>query len=450
MSKVQVIKLPTASLMVYDRVSMSTRNEAFSGPTAVVEKLRTSGQVALWGPANDYPQRVIRDKQETSIIANIIDLKVKMLVSGGLCYGTRETDQRTGLSTLKPLQIRDIDYWLEDSAANLYNYEATRDFYNYATCFPEIQMGKGKNYVTGISAFDASHVRLGVMTGKGEINTAYVADWNSGAGEADGITMTAVDPYRQPVQQMLDMGKSRYVVPLRFLGDGQFYYGMPSWNGLRANGWLDVAKRIPELKKQLLQNLMHLNYHIEVDERYWPLKFSNWNKLNDAQKLQLMTEETQAINDWLRSGKGQGGSWMSSIVGSTAGKGQESLVKISDKKGGAMEGMYIEDSQEADFVICRDSGVPPQLFGISPSKSGASAGSGSADRILRTNYILDQKPDADLLLSPYYYASRINGWNDKYGNGQRLTWWFANYYAATLDRTMQVGDMNKPVINNGN
>jgi hypothetical protein len=67
--------------------------------------------------------------------------------------------------------------------------------------------------------------------------------------------------------------------------------------------------------------------------------------------------------------------------------------------------------------------------------------------VARTNHILDAKSDADMVLKPLAYISRINGWDKKYGKGQRLTWWFQNYYAATLDRTMQVGDMNKPQVN---
>ena len=444
--------LPTVSLFVADKVAVTTRHESFKGPTAVVQKVRGSGKVGLWGPGNNDPQRIATDKRTTSILGAIIDKKVEMLVSGGLRYGTIVVDERTGLEVMRPLRVKEIEHWLQDTNIKLYCYEAIRDYFTYANSFAELQLSRGKNYCTGITACDASQVRLGVMDNKGNIRKAFLADWEGGAAEVDGTEFSAIDPYgRSPVGQILNGGAFRYIIPLRFLNDGQFYYGYPSWNSLRTNGWVDINKRIPELKKLLLENLMHLTYHIEIDERYWKKKFLNWDKKTEAQRLDLVREEVQDLNDRLK-GSSQGGALMTIMDATPTANSiqQNSLVKITPIKNSVMEGAYIEDSQEADFVICRDMGLPPPLFGISPSKSGSSAGSGSVDRVLRTNYVLDSKPYADLILEPLSYASRINGWDDKYNGGLPLVWWFANYYAATLDRTMQVGDMNKPVISTGN
>lgn len=449
---VQVIDAGRVTLFVKDKVAVTTRKESFQGASPVQPHVKGAGKVALWGAANDYPQRVIHDKQTTSIMPAIIDKKTEMLVSGGLRYGTAEVDDRTGLEVLKPKRIAEIEYWLQDTNHKLYNYEATRDFNSYATAFCELQLSRGKNYCTGITACDASQVRLGAMDAKGHTNVAYLADWSGGSAEVDADLFAAVDPYdRSPVNQILNGGRFRYILPLRFLNDNNFYYGHPSWNAIRTNGWLDINKRVPELKKILLENLMHLTYHIEIDERYWRIKFPDWEKKTPEQRVDLVTEEVQSLNDSIK-GQSQGGALMSVIIGSdqTGDKGQESLVKVTPIKSSILEGVYIEDSQEADFVICRDMGLPPPLFGISPSKSGASAGSGSVDRVLRTNYILDSKPYQDLVLEPYSIVSRINKWDEKYNGGLPLVWWYANYYAATLDRTMQVGDMNRPDINNGN
>lgn len=451
MSAVKHIELPTASIMLKGKVAVSTRRESFTGSTPVVERVRNGGKVAWWGSANNTPQRIAQEIRETSIVGAIRDKKTETLVSGGLRYGKRTIDERTGLEMLRPMQVPEIDYWLQDTNSNLYNYEAARDFYTYANTYCEFQLGKGRNYCTGIAAADATHVRLGAMNNQGYTTAAYLADWSAGAQETDGSTFHAIDPYgRSPYRQILDGGKYRYIIPLRFLGDGQFYYGISPWHALRTNGWLDINKRVPELKLQLLEYLQHLSLWIEIDERYWPIKFPGWEKKEVKDRLTIMEEETTALSDSL-SGK-NGGMLMTAMLGSPSSSSntQESLVKVTPIKNSVLSGVYIEDSQEADFVICRDMGLPPPLFGISPSKSGNSAGSGSADRILRTNHLLDSKPYADLILQPYSYVSRINGWDDKYNGGAPITWWFANYYAATLDRTMQVGDMDKHAPNTGN
>jgi hypothetical protein len=309
-----------------------------------------------------------------------------------------------------------------------------------------MQMGRGKDRVVGLGCQDASHVRLSTMTDKGEILKAYVGDWSAIGRGSQAFELTALDPYYRVPQQMLELRKLRYILPVRLLGNGQFYYGLSPWNSLRASGWLDVAMRVVELKKHLLEHLQHIRYHIEFSELYWPTKFKNWDKMTPDERLGTMKTEVQAFDTWTK-GKGQGGTYMSMMLESQLTKEQRSLVKINEMKMNLPEGAYLQDAQEAEFIICRDMGLNPALHGISPSKSGSSAGSGSVDRVARTNHILDAKSDADMVLKPLAYISRINGWDKKYGKGQRLTWWFQNYYAATLDRTMQVGDMNKPQVN---
>lgn len=444
-----VIQLPAVSLIVKNKVALTTRREASQGPTPVQDTTNPGSDIAWWGPANNDPARVNQILCDTSITGGIIDKKTEMLVSGGLRYGKRVLDERTGMEMLRPLYVPEIEYWLQDSNHALYNYEATRDFYTHGNAFCELQLGKGRSYATRISAPDASHVRLGVMNKAGFTQSAYLQDWNTNTTANADAVLAAVDPYGpSPFRQIMDGSRFRYILPLRFLGNGRFYYGRPSWHSLSTNGWIDINKRIPELKSQLLDHLMHLSFHIEADERYWPRKFPEWAKKTPQEQIALMVQETTTLNDALQ-GNSQGGAILSSMLGSqSTGTGhQESLLKVTPIKNSILSGVYLEDSQEADFVICRDMGLPPPLYGISPSKTGNSAGSGSVDRVLRTNFLLDSKPYADLILTPYSYVSRINDWDRKYNDGMPITWWFANYYAATLDRTMQVGDLNRPNIN---
>lgn len=112
------------------------------------------------------------------------------------------------------------------------------------------------------------------------------------------------------------------------------------------------------------------------------------------------------------------------------------MVTINEMKMHLPDGAYLQDSQEADFIICRDLGLDPPLHGISPSKSGSSPGSGSEDRVSWTNHILAQKRHADAVLDVLKPVQKINGWDP------RIKFTFNNYYAATLDRTRQVGTIN--------
>ncbi len=428
----KVITLPTTTMIVKGAAVVTTRNESFSGPKPVVDQAPNNGKVAFWGANNDFPQRVIDDKRAYSLMPAVLERKRNMLISGGLRYGKVRVDQNTGMEMLIPERIPAVDQWLRASNINLFLREAVRDWYSFYNVFPEFNMNRGYDKIVGIGCHDAAHVRLGVMDSKGNIDKAYITDWRNDRSGAKAFELHALDPYSSVAGQLRNLNKARAILPIRELGDDQFYYGLAPWDGLRGNGWLDVAKRVPELKNLLLQNLMHIRYHIEIDERFWPHKFKDWGTMSQEQRHTAFVTEATAIYDWAHS-DGQGGTFTSTMVGGPAGKEQISLVRISEKKLSIDDGAYIEDSQEADFIICRDMGLTPSLHGISPSKSGSSPGSGSEDRVSRTNHILDQKSDQDMILENTLGVVRdVNGWDPE------MVFWFGNYYAATLDRTMQV------------
>jgi hypothetical protein len=99
------------------------------------------------------------------------------------------------------------------------------------------------------------------------------------------------------------------------------------------------------------------------------------------------------------------------------------------------EGVYIEDSQEADMHIFKNMQVDPTLFGAGAGKGQASAGSGSDKRVSWNNYIIQTKPHQDLILKPLHFISNFNGWQERLAkaDNQKLVFWFKNYMIARLD-----------------
>lgn len=430
------IALPTASLFSSKQGTLlaGTPKEVYDGPKPVIDKLRAAGKVAPWGAANDKPQKIVRDLRRTPVAASVLERKTNMLISGGLRYGTVEVDDRTGLEILRPKRIPAVEDFIRNSNVNLFLRESTRDWYTYHNVFPEFRMGRGYDRITGIGVQDACHVRLGVQDDKGEITRAYVGDWANG-DEASAFEMPALDPYRNVAEQLLRNKHARSILPVRVLGWDKFYYGEAPWHGLMLNGSFDIAARINELKLLLLQKISALKYFIEIDERYWPYVIAGFKDMKDEDKLTAMQEHVDSIEEWLGR-DGLGGAFMATMLSIGTEKGQSSLVKITPYKLDLPDGVYTEDSQEIHFIICRDMGLKPSLHGISPSKSGSSPGSGSEDRVARTNHILDSKPDQDLILSPLEVVRDVNGWDPE------LRFWFANYHVATLDRANGAIDQN--------
>lgn len=407
-----------------------TASAEYSGPTPVQDAMPSAGVVAHWGTDNQHPQRVAKDKKKVGLIAAIIEKKVQLLIGGGLRYGRVVLDERTGQEKLIPQRLPHVEQFFRDSNIKLFLREAATDWYTYYNVFAELRMGRGFDRITGIGCQDATHVRLGVMDDKGDINKAYIADWEH-CNETEGFVLPALDPYRNVARQILSKHTDRWILPIRHLNDGQFYYGWAPWHALLGNGWLDIIKRIPELKLTLLDGLMNIRYHIEFDTRYWSNRYKDWVRKTEEQQAALMASELQALENFLVKG-GNGGAFVSQMLESHVGKDQVSLVKIHELKFTIPEGVYIEDSQEADSIVCIAMGLKQSLIGISASKSGSSPGSGSEDRVARTNHVLDAKDDMDHILESLNIVRDVNGWDPE------LQFWCANYHAATLDRTNQV------------
>lgn len=432
MSDVKHIDIPEAGISLFSTgsaVMTTTTSSLQDGPTPVMPAKDMPGEYALWGVDNLEPQRIAEQKQKIGIVGAVMQKKVDLLVSGGLRYGKVQIDQTTGFERLIPTRDKKVQDFFKECNIQLYLQEATADWYTYGNIFPELWMGRGKDRVVSLAVQDANHVRLAKMNKRAEIEYAYLSDWKDDGMKR--IKIAALDPYRGVVRQMQQRKEARYILPIRILQDNRFYYGNQPWHAHLTSGWFDIAKRVPVLKKALLENLMHIKYHIEIHEKYWNIKWKDWALKEEKDRVALMQQEVVAIENWLKDG-GQGGTFMSSILGGQSGTEEISLVKINEKKMTTSDGAYIEDSQEADFIIARDCGIKPSLIGISPSKSGSSPGSGSEDRVARTNHVLDSKAAQDMILSPLAHIRDMNGWDPEY------EFWFANYYAATLDRTQQV------------
>lgn len=428
------VDLPKVTMFAGSHVMATTRRPS---STPVLDPKRSIGPIAFWGDDNLFPQQVIHDIERTNIMAPVINRKVDLLTSGGLGYGKVEFHAQTGTNRIRPMNLPDINRWLEDSNIDLYYREAAREYYTYYNIFPELVMGRAKDRVVELVCHDSSFVRLATMNDSGSSPLAYMADWAAGAGSTDADRVVpALEQYSVAADEALRLAKPRYILPTRELGGGKHYYALAPWNALRVSGWVDVASRVPELKMHLFKNLMHLRYHFDIAPEYWPSKFLNWDKMENDEKVTTMTEEIRAFDTWAKGEQGQGGALWASMHRPNSDKPAEALIKINEMNMKLPEGAYLQDAQESEYIICRDLGLKPSLHGISPSKSGSSPGSGSEDRVARTNHILDNKGAADLILKPLQVVARINGWP------QGIKFFFNNYYAATLSRTMQVADMN--------
>lgn len=413
-------------------------------PSEVVLERLESQQVALWGVTNQFPQEVIADIEKNDIIGTVLDWKARTLVGEGVVYGNMVAGT-DGAAVLKPMFVPEIDRWLYRTNFDLYAYESAHNFYTYYNANAELERARIGS-VIGVYAQDQSWLRLSQNDNRGMINKAYLsACWDTATDVTDRkkvITLEALDPYYDIAGQVQRSSVHRHLIPLRIQTHGRKYYALAPWNGLRASGWLSLAVAIPKMKLELIKNLMHMRYWIEISTEYWPWKYGQqaWKEMGLKDRQKLMNAEVKAFEELMSSEDeaGKPKALMTSMVYQQHAKEHLGMWKVHDQKLQIPSGAYLEDSAETDYHLVRGLGVDPALVGIAPGKNSSSPGSGSADRIKRTNYLLAARPHGTRLLSFMTAVSEINGWDKAYNNGAPIVWMFRSLHTATLDKSNQV------------
>jgi hypothetical protein len=388
-----------------------------------------------WGTDNLLPFQIFKEMEKSAQLDAIVTKLVRLLTSGGLMYGHQiiENNQRI----LIPVIHTEIEDWCQMIEADRFVEEEADGHYSLNNRFPEMTLDLGRR-VTGIYSNDPSECRLGLQNRegrrKGLIDKVYVsADWRDRYSSENAEIIDAVDPYYDIVGQVRDGRAYKYIFPGRMQTRGRKYYQRSRIENLIESGWIDVAASIPTWKKQIMENQISIKYQVLVSEAYWQRKYPSYSQEPERKQKEIDKKEIDGFLNFFK--KKQGAVHLSRYKQDHQGKEYRDW-KIeavgSDKVYG--EGAYIEDDVQSSYVIARAMGLHPSLFGISPGGKGLGAGSGSDIRMASNAHILEQKPDQRKILRPFYYASALNGWNEKYGGEHKqLHWWFENYFIATLD-----------------
>jgi len=405
-------------------------------PKQVVKDIDELSGVAPWGSDNLFPQNVVKDIERSDLIPTVLEKKAAMLYSGGVRYGT--VNNVNGKKVLEPINIPEIDNWLEETNISQLLADACSDRFTFYNIFFRLMLTADRSKIARVKVEDATTVRLGLQNSRGLIDKAFVsANWADGASAEDKETLkfAALDPYYNVAEQIEATSAYEYILPVRSQRRGRVYYELAPWDALRTIGWLDVAYYVPQFKKFLMENQMTLKYLIKIDDALWPMKFGNeeWKQMTRDKQLEAKKDFVQEL---VKNAKGtlkSGGALTIPKEFNQISKKYEELVTLEPLKQVIEGGEYVEDSQEADFHICRALGVAPTLVGITPGK-GHNSGSGSDQRVARNNFVLDSKMDQESVMSALRAVSEYNGWNEaNAGDGKRLNWWFENYFTATLD-----------------
>lgn len=383
--------------------------------------------IAFWGDANDFPKKVDQACELNSDLASSLDWLARLLYSGGVSY--KVLDCKTGAESSK--RVADIDAFLFRNFQ--YPFSACKNLFKYVNIFPQMNLSKDRAKIDWLINRPSGHCRHSLQNKKGEIRDCYInAQWSEGAGVEDKETvkfpsLNSLTVTKEDLQS--DNRGLEYIYPL-FYPNGKIYYQLADWNGIRNNGWLDLANEVPKLKMAIMKNQITIKYHVRMPDYWMAWKYEDWDKLSQKERVKKTKEEVKKFDDFLK-GSEHAGKTITSTYRTDEHTGKEfpgwQIVPIDDK---LKDGMYLEDSQEATIKIFSALGIDPSLFGIIPGKGGSNR-SGSDKREAMNIAVSLLQAHADIVLRPYNFISYYNGWNNE---EQWIQWSFNRPLLQTLDK----------------
>lgn len=401
-------------------------------------EVATNERIKNWGDDNNYPQWVLEQTKDVTLVEPILDWKSRALYSGGLAYGLLQVDEN-GNEVFKRIVDNEIEDWLMQTNINEYLQGATKNFYYYHNAMGQISMSRTGKKAVYLTSIDSTDWRFELKDKKGYINKVYVSpDWEKYRDmDKETLKFPLFDWFKTDLDDLMQANK-QFCFPIQSKSPGRAYYQRAPWHVILST-WLPIARAIPEFKKAMLKNQLTIKYIIRVPEWWWEWKYRDWANKSEKERVKIIQEEKTSFEKFFKGDK-QGNSLMITHRDSTHAKQYHKWeVEVIDDK--VKTGMYIEDSQEADAHIFKNLQVDSTLFGNGTGKDRSGAGSGSDKRVAWNNYVLMTKPHQDLILNPLYLIAKLNGWNNRLAKGNsRLVWWMKNYQIARLDSGSEISD----------
>lgn len=387
-----------------------------------------------WGSDNMFPNQVMEDLRLSTVGKRILSNRAHTHVGSDLIYYRIEVDDK-GKRNKLPLYIPEIEDFLEENNVWAKQKAIVEDLETFYNAFAQLHFRRdGKKAVAGYSAKKSIFSRVEKMNPSSRRieNLYYSYTWpNPKEAEFTKIPMFDSDnPERFPI----------CVVPLKYsTSDNTIYYELAIWDSVRQNGWMEVDRMVPELKKYMLKNQSIIKYHIKIPFSYWERKYGKetWVKYTAPEKDAKIAQELASLDTFLKGVSNTGKSFISGYdIDKITGKENSGwIIEALDHK--IQDGIHLLDTSAAYSAILFAMGYDPTLIGANLIDKRSSGGSGSDKRESLHNLQASMPVDRSVSLEPLRIITRINGWNNTYAkelNNGRIHWAYADAEGQTLDQ----------------
>jgi hypothetical protein len=388
------------------------------------------GEVYYWGEDNLRPQNIIRDCRKNPIIPSTIAWKAELLYSGGLQMGFEELrgDKLVLVAADKKKYPREAAF-AKSIGMRRYLRQASKAYYWWKAIFPELILSRDGKQIVSVASQRPEYCRLKKEEDGVPRQMVLSANWSMGSpslSDKHTSVVPLVDPYAyQPVEALRAAKGKKYIFPISDPSPGTIYYPEAEWHAVRESGWLKVTEAIPEFKRSLFANQITVKYLIEVSTWWWNWRYPGFDSFAAEEKKRLMDDELNNFINFMSGTDNAGKAIMVSFQSNPQFQKEYPGWKITAIDNKISDGIYIEDSQEANSHIMYALGVDPVLKGFTPG--GKLASGGSEKRVAWNNHMMTTKPHQDDILEVIHFIHQYNQWEPD------MVYWFGNYYQASLD-----------------
>lgn len=403
----------------------------------VVEAKDKVGEIAAWGPNNDYPQKLLKNLRLNG--AGLSGLKVLTRTHYGSGFVlAKETFENNGKREVIPQSIKQYPeinaFWKLNQMPRFYK-EIIKDLEYWSLGFPEYILSNDAKKINRVKRQQTANGRFSVMNEEtGYIEYVHLSTkWGQGVNVDSKYvaSIPLIDSYwsAEEVKEYCKKNKIRnFVRPVFYPLVDESYYPNSEWHAVHNNGWFDVANSIPKFKKAIFENQINIKYHIEVHEEYFERKYKDdWAEFEAEKRNKIREDFVNQVDDALRDPTRAGGSIMSMSYKDNSGNAVSGIkvTAIDDKY---KEGSYLPEASAANSEILFALGVDPSLIGagIPGGKLGAGSGSDKRESFLILSALC--KSNRETTLEIFDFIKEYNGWDDALIGG------FEDTVLTTLDK----------------
>lgn len=441
----------SGSTVFFSQSSKTAGTFKKSGTAVPIKELQLALKVAPWGEDNRFPQNIVDQLDYYGLGKAALEWKAKALYGAGILPG-KVTGFEENAEVFEPLDratYKPVYDFLENRAMFRFHIEYLMDWVWFGNCFPEVIFSAGGDQITHFVHQESCDCRYKQMNESGDIDTVYISKlWGMAKSqfakfdpdkrvlglyenprevtEVDGVyvkQLDAIDMYdylnsaKEIAARLKDKdGMKSCIFPTNFPSPNKTYYQVPSWDGARLGGWIEIACKIPQILKMFLKKGQKIQYHIEVPESYFEKKFTRegWATMQKDEKkvkkarLVLLKE----MDEYLTSEKAAFSTFVSFFDIDPIKKEEVGRIKITPIEGKYAIDKEILTTSAADLQFLAATGVHPTLFGAGTIGTGAQRTGGSDQReaFLIYNSLLNL--ERQVAFEPLYLARDFNGWEN--------------------------------------